>query len=239
MENQQNERMNMNHKFRNRLRELLDEKGCSQALLARSTDVSPAVISKYLNDADKEPLFYIVAKIARFFDVSPEWLGGMNDERMPFQSGTINDIYYRLSSTGKTELYNYGQYLLTKEQQCSEDAVIYEIPLKGKTAAGQPIEYGDPRYDTIAVKSIPKGADFALCVTGDSMEPLIKDGSVVFVKGQPVVENGEIAIVELDGAVTCKKFYYQDGEIKLMSINPKYQPIKEYETIRIIGKVII
>lgn len=239
MGNTDNERKNMNRKFRGRLRDLLDEKGCSQALLARAAGVSPAVITKYLKDADKEPLFYIVAKIARFFDVSPEWLGGMNDERTPFQKGTITDIYYRLSTSGKSELYNYGEYLLTKEHMCLEKLTAYEIPLKGKTAAGHPIEYGDTSYETIAVQAIPNSADFALCVSGDSMEPLIKDGSVVFVKGQPVVENGEIAIVEVNGAVTCKRFYNQDGTIELRSINPKYEPITEFETLRIIGKVII
>lgn len=239
MDNTGNERISMNLKFRSRLREMLDETGSSQASLARAAGVSPAVISKYLNDVDKEPLFYIVAKIARHFDVSPEWLGGMSDERTPFQKGTITDIYYRLSTAGKTELYNYGQYLLTKEQQLSEETAIYELPLKGTTAAGQPIEYGDPIYETVPVKLIPKSADFALCVAGDSMEPLIKDGSVVFVKDQTVAENGEIIIVEVDGAVTCKKFHKQDGIIELRSINPKYKPITKFETIRIIGKVIM
>src|SRR5665647_762134 len=114
-----NERSSMNSKFRSRLRELLDQSGNSQAFLARAAGVSAAVISKYLSDPDKEPLFHIVAKIARHFDVSPEWLGGMSDERTPFQEGTITDIYFRLSNAGKTELYNYGQYLLAKEPNLS------------------------------------------------------------------------------------------------------------------------
>lgn len=239
MDSSGNERVSMNRKFRSRLRDLLDENQCSQALLARSAGVSPAVISKYLNDVDKEPLFHIVAKIAQYFDVSPEWLGGMSDVKNPFQKGTITDIYFKLSNTGKNELYNYGEYLLTKEQRCMEESVTYELPLKGKTAAGQPIGYGDPSFETIAVKVIPKGANFALCVAGDSMEPLISDGAVVFVKEQSVAENGEIVIAEVDGAVTCKKFYTQDGIIELRSVNPKYEPITKFETIRIIGKVII
>jgi repressor LexA len=89
------------------------------------------------------------------------------------------------------------------------------------------------------VKSIPKSAEFALCVSGDSMEPVIKNGALVFVQPQPVAENGEIVIVEVDGAVTCKKFYNLDGRIELRSINPKYKPIVEFENIRIIGKVIM
>jgi SOS-response transcriptional repressor LexA len=54
-----------------------------------------------------------------------------------------------------------------------------------------------------------------------------------------MAENGEIVIVEVDGSVTCKKFNNQDGIIELRSLNPKYKPITKFETIRIIGKVII
>lgn len=72
------------------------------------------------------------------------------------------------------------------------------------------------------------------------MEPLIKNGSTVWVKKQPVVENGEIAIVEIDGAVTCKKVYKRNGHLELHSINPKYKPmVISKGDVRIIGKVIL
>lgn len=75
------------------------------------------------------------------------------------------------------------------------------------------------------------------------MEPLIKDGSIVFYKKQCDVENGEIAIVEIDNdGVTCKKVIkdYSNKQIILRSINTKYEDrILENEKIRIIGKVIL
>lgn len=121
----------------------------------------------------------------------------------------------------------------------NEEAATYDLPLLGKTAAGEPLSYSDTSYENISVHAIPHGAEFALCVSGDSMEPTIKDGSLVFVMPQPVAENGEIVIAEVDGAVTCKKFYKYGGKIELRSINPKYEPITEFENFRIIGKVIL
>ncbi|OOL67653.1 DNA-binding protein, partial [Enterococcus faecium] len=55
---------------------------------------------------------------------------------------------------------------------------------------------------------VPSAADFAVPIIGDSMEPVIRNGQFVFVKEQPDVEDGEIAIVELGGdGVTCKEIY--------------------------------
>lgn len=74
------------------------------------------------------------------------------------------------------------------------------------------------------------------------MEPDIPDGSIVLVRKQPEAETGEIAIVSLDHAATCKKFYRYEDRIELVSINKNYKPIVIREEdnidIRIIGKVL-
>lgn len=82
--------------------------------------------------------------------------------------------------------------------------------------------------------------DGALLVREDSMKPLIEDNSIIFYKKQPVVENGETAIVELNGSeVTCKKFNFDGEKTILRSIDDKYEDIIVEGEIRIIGKVII
>ncbi|NMC26545.1 MAG: LexA family transcriptional regulator [Syntrophomonadaceae bacterium] len=233
------ERAQMNQKFRSRLRELLDESGITQSTLAKAAGVSPAVISKYLSVPDKEPMFHIVAKIARHFDVSPEWLGGMNDERTPFQAGSITDIYYRLTNTGKNELYNFGKYLLAKEQELPEESSAYGFQaLDAEPAAplAQPASLG---AEKVVVKIIPKVADFALTVSGDTMEPLVPNGALLFAKDQSSADNGDIVVAEVDGALTCKKYAKKGGKVELKSINPRYQAITDWKNLRIIGKVII
>ena len=69
----------------------------------------------------------------------------------------------------------------------------------------QNLLYGDTVVEEEEFERVPNNADFSVPIIGDPMEPVIKNGQSVFVKEQPDVEDGEIAIVELDGdGVTCK-----------------------------------
>ncbi|NMB32716.1 MAG: helix-turn-helix domain-containing protein [Clostridium sp.] len=240
--------------FQSRLKEIMEEKGIKASEISNATGISPGAVSKYLSDENKRPLFEYVLNIAKFLDVDPRWLGGSTDKRKPFSEPKLIRVYEQLSPNGKREVYNYANYLLDNEtvkysntapldMAINETSTTYDIPMLGRTAAGAGVPYGDPLYDTLAVRSIPKNADFALLVKGDSMEPTIKNNSIVFVKSQPAVENGEIAIIDINGEVTCKKVYYnngQDGEgsVELRSINPIYKPLFPHEA-RIIGKVIL
>lgn len=114
------------------------------------------------------------------------------------------------------------------------------VQILGQTAAGKPIEYGDSyAQDIDDISNIPDNADYALVVNGDSMEPDIKNGQLIYVKECPDVENGTIAIVEVDGAVTCKKVYKWKKHIELQSLNTAYEPIIiTAGNFRILGKVI-
>lgn len=148
--------------------------------------------------------------------------------------------YSRLDDHGRYIVDTVTSIEYDRIHKVDEQAATYDIPLLGKTAAGAPLTYADPSYETVGVKTIPKGAEFALTVSGDSMEPIIGNGSIVFVKPQPVAENGEIVIAEVNREVTCKRFYKsEDGQIELRSVNPKYEPIVKFDSLRIIGKVIL
>uniref|UniRef100_UPI00403FA8BB S24 family peptidase n=1 Tax=Lentilactobacillus hilgardii TaxID=1588 RepID=UPI00403FA8BB len=81
-----------------------------------------------------------------------------------------------------------------------------------------------------------------MTVDGDSMEPLLKKGSQVFIHYQPEVENGEIAIVHIrDIGVTCKKLYVnEDNTVTLRSINEAYDDMSfDCDEVNVIGKVIL
>ena len=92
---------------------------------------------------------------------------------------------------------------------------------------------------------VNKGDYFALSIKGDSMEPRITEGDVVIVRKQEIVENGELAVVLVNGNdATVKKFYMNDYGVNLISTNPVYEPFtyskKEVEElpIKVIGKVV-
>ena len=118
-----------------------------------------------------------------------------------------------------------------------------ELRILGYTAAGEPIDMPDDIYGLGDVIKVPADikADFALTVKGDSMEPRIPNESVVYVKKQDTVDNGQIAIVSINNTVTCKIFKQKNDIIYLHSINPNYNPIvidNEDIDFKIIGKVI-
>lgn len=71
------------------------------------------------------------------------------------------------------------------------------------------------------------------------------DGDIVIVSRQPDVENGEIAVVAVNGNdATCKRVYKYSNGVRLVPINPEFEPIilnkQEIDEIpvRIIGKVV-
>lgn len=118
-----------------------------------------------------------------------------------------------------------------------------ELRILGYTAAGEPIDMPDDTYGLEDVIKVPDSldADYALSVKGNSMEPRIPNGSLVYVKQQDTVDNGQIAIVSINNTVTCKKFKKTKNAIRLESINPSYTPIiidNEDIDFKIIGKVI-
>lgn len=79
-------------------------------------------------------------------------------------------------------------------------------------------------------------------VSGDSMYPKIEDGDTIVVRRQPCVDNGQIAVVLIDGEEgVVKKINTGENFIELLSINPMYPPRRfedeDAERISIVGLV--
>lgn len=152
----------------------------------------------------------------------------------------------RLSSERQKNVKNYVDSQLDEQENSKISEDVSSIPVVHNSAvAANPTEltYGDTVLQDEEFERIPDNADLAIPVIGDSMEPTIKNGGLVFIHEQPTIENGEIAVVEIDGeGTTCKKVYfdYSNKEIILKSINPKY-PNRHINSdrIRIIGKVVL
>jgi repressor LexA len=79
-------------------------------------------------------------------------------------------------------------------------------------------------------------------VVGDSMSPLIDDGSRILVKKQESVDNGQIAVALIDGEeAVVKRVKYGDNWLELISANPYYPPRRfengEMNRVKILGLV--
>lgn len=121
------------------------------------------------------------------------------------------------------------------------------VPVLGYVRAGIPIEAVEEilDYEEISQEMAAQGEYFALSIKGDSMEPKISEGDVVIVRKQDVVENGELAVVLVNGNdATVKRFYKNDNGVTLISTNSVYPPFvyskKDVDElpVRVIGKVV-
>ena len=121
------------------------------------------------------------------------------------------------------------------------------IPVLGRVAAGIPIEAVEDveDYEEISLDMAKTGEFFALKIQGDSMEPRIKTGDVVIVKQQPDCDNGDVAVVLVNGLdATVKRIKKGPEGIMLIPTNSAYEPmfysnedVKKLP-VRIMGKVV-
>ena len=119
-----------------------------------------------------------------------------------------------------------------------------KFPLLGSIACGEPI-FAEEDFEGYVEAGSDIDADFCLRASGDSMiGARIHDGDIVFIKQQPLVENGQIAAVLIDDEATLKRFYYDQASdtVQLMAENPSYAPIVKMKSdlndIRILGRAI-
>ncbi len=121
---------------------------------------------------------------------------------------------------------------------------IGRVPLVGSVPAGNPIDSVENVEGEIALdlSFMPKGETFSLTVTGESMIGAgIFDGDVVIVKKQEVANTGDIVVAIVDGEATVKRYFPEDGGVRLQPENDEFEPImvgQDVQEFRIAGKVV-
>jgi repressor LexA len=114
------------------------------------------------------------------------------------------------------------------------------VPLLGRVAAGMPILAVENREELFPLPThfTGSGEFFMLTVRGDSMiEAGILNDDMVVVRSQHDVNNGDVVVALLDEEATVKRFFREDGRVRLQPENRSMDPI--YATdLQIIGKVI-
>lgn len=181
-----------------------------------------------------------ILKYCKALGVSPQTLFEMSSKKRT--SKELSIIYNKLDSKRQSKVYDYASRQLDEQNGIQEDKVVYLV--RGRQSAAGSMIYVDDVDANMGVlpsSIVPNGANELVQITGDSMEPIIKKGSEVYLRYQPTVEDGEIAIVRVeDEGVTCK-YLFRDGEnIVLKSENSKYDDIVvDTNKVSVIGKVLI
>jgi repressor LexA len=118
-----------------------------------------------------------------------------------------------------------------------------ELPLLGYVAAGMPIEAVASAESISVPEALVSGKrdTYVLRVRGDSMiDEQIRDGDWVVVEDRRSADNGEMVIALVEGQdATLKKFYKENGRVRLQPANPTMQPIMvDPDSVQIQGVVV-
>ena len=116
---------------------------------------------------------------------------------------------------------------------------VVNVPMIGQVAAGQPmlaVENIDA-YFPIPAEFMPNEESFMLKVKGESMVNAgILDGDHILVERCNAAKNGEIVVALVDDSATVKRFFRENGHIRLQPENDAMEPIIVNE-VTLAGKV--
>ncbi len=175
--------------FAANLQRLMKRDREKQIDVARLLDVSKSTVSAYCSGAQM-PRMDKLELLARHYGVTIAALVESGEPAPAAQGAVVqfppcpaSEIYYGLNRRGQAEYIRYGEYLSGQPEFRAERPVRFIKRYIVPAAAGyaSPIEGED--YEQIECPAdAPLSADFCINIQGDSMEPYIHDGELVYVK---------------------------------------------------------
>lgn len=209
-----------------RMKQRRKEIGFSAEKVAERLGVSPATIYRYeKGDIEKVPADSL-AEIAKILQTTPAYLMGWEERPGPSQPDEE-----------------------TQKKHLPDDSILFNpnqvAPLLGTVRAGLPMYAEENIEGYIPIRQTDGAQYFWLHIRGDSMNAAgMDDGDQILVRVQSEVENGEIAVVMVNGDEATVKQFRQEGNLVILtprSLNPVHQPqIYDLKKIpvRVAGKVV-
>lgn len=241
--------------FNKKILKLLKEKKKTKAQLAKASGIPYTTLDSMLKRDSDASKFVTIYKMAEFLDVPVEELVFDEDACERTRRSELNDDekmlidnYRSVDARAKESIFAMSNYEVTRQTKIELDLEkkkqeqVRKIPIYlSPAAAGLPMPILEDDYSIVKTSQAPDEANFGIKISGDSMEPIIADSSVVWVKQQDSLINGDIGIFVLNGESLCKKLDNIDGKCYLVSVNSLYSPIEVLETdnLRVVGKVLL
>ena len=253
-----------------RLRQLMSETGLRQVdILDKSkpfqkqlgVKMGRSALSQYVTGKSKpdDKKLYLLSKT---LGVSEAWLMGYDVEkkRVPDneRNSTSNEqveilpIYNKLEKPRQEKVLSYAKDQL-EEQESSNIISIFNKSqddedyitdyVEGLVAAGHGTFQEDNLHMEVRLRAndVPNEYDTIAKVAGDSMEPLIEDNDLLFIRVASQIDVNSIGIFQVNGKNFVKKLKRDyDGRWYLQSLNSGYEEIHltENDDIRTIGEVV-
>ena len=227
----------------NSIKELRKSKKLTQKNLAELTGFKQNTISNHEN-GNRQLDETDIRVYAEALGVSPQYLF---DRAKPSSievtptptTSPIQSIYDELEPPRQRKVITYAEKLRDEQEkrrkakinEVSEKVIdLYQVEVVSETAAACGFNYGfgydDTDRETIEVDEQPPRHDIATKVSGDSMQPDYQDGDILYLVDKGLTTyNGDLAVIAYGDRSYFKKIYTENGRLRLVSLNDKYEDI--------------
>jgi len=228
--------------FSDRVKVLKKEKGMTTEALAAASGVALSTLNKVLSgDGDSIKLSNAVA-IAEALGCSIEHLATGKDEAPQISDAEMEHLekyraldphgiricdlilqeeYLRCASVSRNTRVEIPESIFQAKATKPRMLVIPFYSDRVSAGPGEHLDSSEVSEISVVETDKTKRADFALRVSGNSMEPRFHDGDILLIENKPEIAVGELGIFICDGEGYFKKF----GGDCLLSLNPDYAPI--------------
>lgn len=217
---------------------LMDKYGLNKRTLSQKSDIPYTTIDGWYKKGYEGLKMSTLKKLAEYFNTSLDYLvrddvtdpnvGKTNGFKTSFEEVEHIEKYRALDGHGKKMVdivldEETSRMQAEAEQiEAAQEPVLPQtkvIPLLGASFAAGP---GEPDFGNLWTNyevSADNKAEFAIKITGDSMEPYLQDGKIAFgLKRNP--SDGDVGAFLLDGEFLCKQYCIDmDGNVYLFSLN--------------------
>ncbi|WP_314500142.1 S24 family peptidase [uncultured Streptococcus sp.] len=221
------------------------QRGITQKELAKEVGITPSTMTDYMK-LRSAPSFGVIQKLSDYFGVKKSDIDTTFKEEstnsLPdtpdLLTQQITDKVVQLTPDNKKIVLRTSEELLkkqneeeTKINEVSEKVIdLYQVEVVSETAAASGFNYGfgydDTDRETIEVDEQPPRHDIATKVSGDSMQPDYQDGDILYLVDKGLTTyNGDLAVIAYGDRSYFKKIYTENGRLRLVSLNDKYEDI--------------
>ena len=239
-----------------RIRKLRESRNMTQTELSEILGMKTyTTVSKWEKN-ENFPKGKDLKKLAEIFNVTSDYLLGLSDTELgkittQNEHPEILTIYNQLGEPKQEKVLDYAKEQL-EEQNSSKIVSIFDKSqdddyitdyVEGLVAAGHGTFQEDNLHMEVRLRAedVPEDYDTIAKVAGDSMEPMIEDNDLLFIKVTSQVDINDIGIFQINGKNFVKKLKRDyNGGWYLQSLNNSYEEIHltEDDDIRTIGEVV-
>lgn len=226
--------------FANNLSFYMERKGVDRNTLCADLDLKYTTVRDWLKGITY-PRIGKIELLANYFNINKsDLIENKNSTAQPSDSllERITNTARKLNTDNKKIVLRMSEDLLNEQKneeeakinEVSEAISLYQVEVVSETAAACGFNYGfgyeDTDIETIEVDEKPPHHEIATKVSGDSMQPDYRDGDILYLVDKGLTTySGNLAVIAYGDRSYFKKIYTENGRLRLVSLNDKYEDI--------------